>query len=367
MTLLDTVRPSIRDGDVTVLVAGVGTLGASGILKALRQTDAFDAHIVGVDANPNARGFSLVDTAATVSQDEPEALVAELFEIAWRENVDVVFPLGTEFLRPLSESKQTFESEGIQVMVADPRALGIARDTGRLYGELVKRGHPATPEFYRVSTHEEFVDAVHALGYPDRCVCFKPPTSTDLSCLHILDPEIDRFNALLNKQSNSIRTTLDGVLPAFAETAEFPDLVVTEDLRGEKYSVDALVRADEEPILVTRLHTETDENRSFTGTVEEDFELMEYSREICDLVGLEYNATLRFKRSADGTPKLLGIHPRISKSITACVGAGANIPALSVQYALGRELPDVDVEWGTHVTRDWQDVFYGPDREPSTI
>ncbi len=367
MTLLDTVRPSSRDGDVTVLVTGAGTFGASGIIKAIRRADAFDAHIVGVDTDPDAYGFSLVDTAETVPAGDADAFVSELRSVASRENADVIFPLNAADVEALSEAKPAFEREGIEVMAVPPQSLSITRDKGRLYDELVKQAHPMAPEFYRASSFDEFLDAVHALGYPDRRVCFKPPVSNDRRCFRVVDPDMDRFNALLNQKPDSTVTTLDDVLPVLRETAQFPELIVMEYLPGEEYTVDALVRDDETPVLVSRSHAATCDDSSFVGTVEKNPELLGDAHELCSLFGLEYNATFRFKYTADGRPKLVDVHPRISRSVTASVGAGANIPALSVQYAMDRELPELDIEWGTHVTRDWQDVFYGPNTDPTTI
>lgn len=367
MTLLDTVRPSGRDGDVTVMVTGVGTPGASGIIRALRQTDAFDARIVGVDADPDAYGFSLADTADTVPPGDSDDFVSEVMEIVHSEGVDVILPLVAAELRALSRAKPIFENEHTEVMVSDPDALSVATDTGQLYDELVKQGQPVTPEFYRVSTRDEFVDAVHALGYPNTRVCFTRPDVGEMRGYRVLDQEVDRFSALMNQEPNGGVSSLMDVLPVLEEAVEFPRLVVTEYLPGKEFSVDALARADDVPVLVSRSHTETDGGQAFTSTVEENPELLRSARQLCTSLDLEYNATFQFKYAADGTPKLLAVTPSLSESITASVGAGANMPALGVLYALDRDLPEVDVEWGVHMTRNWTEVFYGPDKEPTSI
>lgn len=367
MTLLETVRPSNRDADVTVMVAGVGTPGASCIIRSLRRTDAFDARIVGVDENPNAYGFSLVDAADTVPRSDSDGFVDEVKAVARREDVDVILPLVSDGLRSFSEAKQSFEADGIRVMVSKPSALSLTTHNGRLYDELVKQGHPVTPEFCLVSTRDEFVEAVRALGYPETRVCFKRPASSEMRGLRVLDPDIDRFRALMDRKPGSKTTTLEDVVPVLEETPEFPDLLVMEYLPGEEYSVDALVREDDDPILVSRSFNEADDGRSFTSTVEKDPELMKIARELCEIFDLEYNVNLQFKYAADWTPKLIEVNPRVSSSVAACVGAGANMPALGVQYALGRDVPDVDVEWGVHMTRCWQEVLFGPDKKPTTI
>ncbi|WP_416841676.1 ATP-grasp domain-containing protein [Haloferax sp. DFSO52] len=366
MTLLETVRPSNRDGDVTVMVTGVGTPGASCIIRSLRQTDAFDARIVGVDDDPNAHGFSLVDAADSVPPSDSDRFIHEVKAVARREGVDVIFPLLTEEIQSLSVAKQSFEDDGIRVMVSNPRALSLTTDNGRLYDELVKQGHPVTPEFYVASTRDEFVEAVRALGYPESRVCFKRPVGSEMRGLRVLDPEFDRFSALMERKPGNT-TTLEDVLPVLEETTEFPDLLVMEYLPGEEYSVDALAREDGDPILVSRSFTDTHDGRSSTSMVEKEPALIKSARELCEIFDLEYNLNFQFKYGSDWTPKLIEVNPHVSRSVAACVGAGANMPALGVQYALGRDLPDVDIEWGVHMTRCWQEVLYTPGKEPTSF
>lgn len=367
MTLLDTTRPSSRDDGMTVLVTGVGSPATSGIISALRQTDAFDARIVGVDTDPDARGFRLVDTAATVPTAESGEFVPAVAEIVRREGVDVLLPLVASELRPLSEATDTFEELGVEVMVSDPDTLAVACDSGELYGTLVKQCHPITPEFYRVSSSKEFIDAVYALGYPSRSVCFKPSVESEMRGLRILDPDAEQADALVEKTSSNIVTTLDDVIPVLEETAEFPNLVVMEYLPGEEYCVDVLAGADDVPVAVSRTHDETSDRECVESTIEECPRLIRYARELSSSLGLEYNATFRFKRDATGHPKLVELAPRLSGSSSACVGAGVNMPALGVQYALGQDLPEVDVEWGVHATQNYHDVFSSTDRETTTI
>ena len=344
------------------MVTGAGTPGALGIIKALRRTDAFDPRIVGVETTPDASGFPVVDTAETVSAGDD--FVPDVMDVARREAVDVVFPLRPTDLRSLSEAKLRFESEGVEVMVSGLETLSIATDTGRLYDHLVQHGHHVTPEFYRVSTCDEFVDAVRALGYPGRRVCFK---RSDGEEVRVLDSEADRSNVLLDTDPNNTASTLDDVLPILEETEPFPDLIVMECLPGDEYSVDVVAREDDVPVTVSRSHDEIDAGHSYTGTVEEAPQLIEIARQICGLLDIEYSANFRFKYAADGTPKLVEVNPYLSESVTACVGAGANIPSHSVQHALGRDLPEVSVDWGTHVTQDWQEIVFRPGNNPTTI
>ncbi|ELZ89462.1 carbamoylphosphate synthase large subunit [Haloferax elongans ATCC BAA-1513] len=352
---------------MTVLVTGVGYPATSGIISVLRQTDAFDARIVGVDTDPDACGFRLVDTAATVPTADSGEFIPTVAEIARREGVDVLLPLVASELRPLSEATDTFEELGVEVMVSDPDTLAVACDSGELYGALVKQCLPITPEFYRVSTSKEFIDAVYALGYPTRSVCFKPPVESEMRGLRILDPDADQTDTVAEKTPSSLVTTLDDAFPVLEETAEFPNLVVTEYLPGKEYCVDVLAGADDVPVAVSRTHDETSDRERFESTIEECPSLIRYARELSSALGIEYNATFRFKQDATGHPKLFELSPRVSRSSSACIDAGVNMPALGVQYALGQDLPEVDIEWGVHATQNYQDVLSTSGRETTTI
>ena len=343
------------------MVTGAGTLGTLGIIKAIRRAEAFDPYIVGVDTSPDARGFSLVDTAHTVSSGD--GFVPDVLDVARREGVDVIFPLKSTDLRSLSEARAEFESEGIEVMVSDPSTLSTAMDTGRLYDQLVQHSYQIAPEFCRVSTYEEFIDAVRSLGYPDRRVSFKDPVSSEV---RVLDSEAERFSVLPGHQMYSTVCKLGDVFSVLGDAEPFPDLVVMECPSGEEYSVDVVAREDDVPVTVSRSHDEIHPAHWYTGTVEEEPELIKSARQICELLDVEHNANFRFKYAADGTPKLIEANPHLSGSVTACVGAGANIPSLSVQHALGWELPEVSVEWGTHVTHDWQEIVTAPEKSPTT-
>lgn len=350
--------------DVTLLMTGAGAPGASGIVKSLRWPDERDVEIVGVDAAPDAYGFALLEGGHVVPRGDEEGYVDRIREVVTEVNADVILPLTTAELGPLADERAALSAEGVTVMVSAPSALSVANDKGRLYGFLEREGFDSAPAFRRVDSASAFVDAVEGLGYPERPVCFKRPVASGKRGFRVLDERNDGLDRLLHEKPDSSVTTLSEVLPVLEGAETFPELIVMEHLPGTEYSVDVLARGDSVGPVVPRERTRTRAGISFSGTVEENEALIGEAADICRRLGLEYNVNLQFKHDAGGVPKVIEINPRVSGTIVMCVGAGANLPYLGLKYALGEPLPAVDVEWGTRMTRFWQEAFYPPAGEP---
>lgn len=344
--------------DHTILMTGSGAPGASGIIRSLRIDPDLEYRIVGVDMDPDAYGFTLVDEAYTVPPGDGPEYVPAIRDLSRDEDVDVVLPLTTNELQPLARHRDSFEA---RVMVSPLEALTVANHKGQLYEFLAAHDFSSTPTFHRVESETSFVNAVEELGYPERRVCFKPPVASGMRGFRILDATGDDLSRLLEEKPGTGTTTLEDVLPILSSGESFPELVVMEYLPGEEYSVDVLARDDSVEPIVPRSRSNTRAGITFQGTVEKRPDLIEHARGICSTLGLEYNANLQFKYDVDGNAKLIEINPRVAGTIIMCTGAGANMPALGVRYALGYEPGPVSVEWGTRMARYWQEVFTAPD------
>jgi len=349
---------SRRRGDVTVLMTGAGAPGASGIVRSLRSVEERHVRIVGVDVDPDAYGFGLVDEHYTVPAGGDGEYVPRMTQIADAEDADVVLPLTTAELGPLAAGRDTIPAT---VMVSEREALSVANDKAALYRFLEEGGFDAAPAYRRVDDADAFVDAVAALGYPDRPVCFKPTVASGMRGFRVLDDSVDRATRLLEEKPGTPITTLEEVLPVLESADEFPELAVMEYLPGEEYSVDVLATGDDVAAVIPRTRARTRAGITFRGVVERDEALVEAATDICRELGLAYNVNLQFRYDADGDPKVIEINPRVSGTIVMCVGAGANLPYLAVKHALGEPLPPVDVRWGTWMARYWNEIFRDPE------
>jgi len=353
-----TTQTRTGSNDVTVLMTGAGAPGAWGIIRSLRSTPERSVHIVGVDMDPDAYGFELVDDHYQVPAGTDETYVPRIKALAEKIDADVVLPLTTDELQPLSNHRDEIPAT---VMVSESDALSIANDKAKLYGFLEEHDFTSAPAFHRVDDESSFVEAVHNLGYPEEPVIFKPVVASGMRGFRILDEDRDQFTRLMEEKPGAAITTLDEIQPVLASAESFPDLVVMEYLPGEEYSVDALAMGETVGPVVPRSRAKTRAGISFQGTVEHKEDLIEQARGICRELGLDYNINLQFKYDSDGVPKLIEINPRVAGTIIMCVGAGANLPYLGLKHALGEPIPDIDVQWGTWMSRYWNEVFRSPD------
>jgi len=350
--------------DITVLMTGAGAPGASGIIKSLRLVDERSIRIVGVDMRSDAYGFAFTDAGYTVPAGGDSEYIPRLREIATEENADVILPLTTDELLPLTMSRDEFDAK---VLVSQPRALQIANDKSRLYQYLAEHEFEVAPQYRRVETETAFLEAVNDLGYPEEPVCFKPPVASGMRGFRVLDESTDRLERLLTAKPDNAVTTLDEIRPILTSTDRFPELAVMEYLPGKEYSVDVLAMGDTVGPVIPRIRERTRAGITFEGVVEEKQELIEAATAICEELCLEYNINLQFKYDSKGSPRLIEINPRIAGTVIMCVGAGANLPYLAVKYALGEDIPSTEVEWGTRMVRYWEELFRTPSGELTTL
>jgi len=354
----ESARETVESDRITVLMTGAGAPGASGIIRSLRRWDGFSARIVGVDMDPSAYGFALVEEGYTVPAGDDEGYISQMEAIAEEEAPDVILPLTTAELQPLARNRERFDAT---VMVSAVEPLAVANNKAALYQFLEAEGFESAPEFRVVGTEAGFVDAVKTLGYPEQPVCFKPPVASGMRGFRVLDQAADRLRRLLSEKPGTAVTTLSEIRPVLSSADSFPELVVMEHLPGQEYSVDVLATPEGVHPVVPRTREQTRAGITFRGKVERAETLIEEAKGICRELGVEYNANLQFKYDASGTPKLIEINPRVAGTIIMCTGAGANMPALGVTSALGKAVPAVDVEWGTRMNRYWTELFRDPD------
>ncbi len=340
-----------------VLVTACGAPGAPGIIKSLRASKRTDLEIFGADMNPFAVGFSMVDRGFTVPAGVSPKYIPRMLELARAEKIDVILPLSTDELVPLAENRADFAEAGIKVCVSSPESLHIANNKANLYNFLRNNG-VSIPDFRVVESFGEFEDAVHALGYPDIPVCFKPEVSNGGRGFRVLKTGVDKLHLLLKTKPNSTITTLEEIAPILRDADPFPRLLVSEYLSGDEYSADLLVRNGEPLVIIPRSRVVIKLGIAFIGRTEKNEAIMSQAARISRKIGLDYNINMQFMYSRDGVPKIVEINPRVSGTIVLCTAAGVNLPLLAVSMAMGEEFSIPEPKWGTLMIRYWGEVFY---------
>lgn len=339
-----------------ILMTGGGAPGAAGIIKCLQQEKLFKVFVA--DANADAIGKHLADYFETIPLAENPAFIQKLLLHCQQNNIHLLLPLVTKELLPLSSSLQQFESIGTKVLVSPQSSLEIANNKSRLYEFLQWRGI-AVPSFRIVETVEQFKEAVTTLGYPEKAVCFKPSISNGSRGFRIIADTINELDLLFNHKPTSTYIRLENAIEILSSGA-FPELLVSEYLAGEEYSVDCLANHGESVLIVPRLRKKMINGISVEGEFIEDKNIINYCRQIIKELQLHGNIGIQVKKAESGEFLILEINPRVQGTIAAGLGAGINLPVLAVKQELGLPITTdkLNVKWGTKFSSHWNEVFY---------
>jgi carbamoyl-phosphate synthase large subunit len=351
-----TINTRMSGQTINVLMTGAGAPGAAGILKCLQFNPNLE--IVMADANPDALGRWLHAEFERIPFAHETDFIENLLSLCQRRHIHVILPLVTKELIPLARHKKQFEEFGTRVLVSNVHSLDIANNKSRLYQFLEWRGIHV-PAYRIVETTDQFEAAVKELGFPANRVAFKPSVSNGGRGFRVLANDMDMHHLLFYEKPNSTYISLADAAQILS-LKSFPELLVTEYLPGEEYSVDCLVENGQPRLVVPRLRRKMINGISVEGTFIRDEYIISYCSEIIKELNLHGNIGIQVKKSAQGRPLIVEINPRVQGTIVAGLGAGVNLPVLAIKQEL--ELPisddELHVKWGTRFSRYWNEVFY---------
>lgn len=337
-------------------MTGGGAPGAPGILRCLKADASLE--IVLCDANPNAVGRYLHTDFFTIPKADDPAFIDAVFDESKRRGIDIIMPLVTRELFHFAARKKLFEDAGIKVLVSEKSALDIANDKSLLY-KFLQSKNIQVPEFRVVQTLDAFEHAISELGAGGKKVCFKPSVSNGSRGFRIIDDNADAHDLLFNHKPNNTYITKSEIIRILS-LRPFPELLVSEYLPGEEFSVDCLANKGNCRLAVPRLRSKMNNGISVEGEFINNASIIEYSEKIISKVGLHGNIGIQVKRSEKDEFLIIEINPRVQGTIVAGLGAGVNLPLLAVRQEFGEQLKEEDmkVKWGTKFTRYWNEVFY---------
>jgi carbamoyl-phosphate synthase large subunit len=337
-------------------MTGAGAPGAAGIIKCLGQDPA--VRIMAADVNPHAVGRFLTNDFVTIPTAHDPAFADTILSVCREKDIHVVMPLVTKELIPLALRTTDFEMAGAKVLVSSAASLEIANNKSRLYEFLQWRGM-TVPAYRIVETVEQFREAVLELGYPEKNVCFKPSVSNGSRGFRILSEQMDELDLLFNYKPSSTYLRLHDAIRILS-SGVFPELLVSEYLPGEEYSVDCLADHGAAKLIVPRSRQKMINGISVEGAFVQDESIISYCTQIIKELQLHGNIGIQVKRSAEGQFLLVEINPRVQGTIAAALGAGINLPLLAVKQELGLPITaeELQVQWGTRFSRYWSEVFW---------
>jgi len=335
-------------------MTGAGAPGGPGIIKALKKGPV---NLFTGDCNPVASGRFLSEKFVELPKAESKEFIPFVLDFCLRNQIQVVFPLVTRELFKFAAHKQEFLAHNIKVLVSDYESLGVANDKGKLYAHLFKKNIPV-PAFEIVSNVAGLKQAAENLGYPEKPVCIKPTVSNGSRGVRVLQEDVDEFDLLFNYKPTNLYSTLEKIT-AILKNISFPELLVSEYLPGDEYTVDTIVNDGVPKIILPRVRTKMSGGISVQGTFVKQDEIIAYCDQIIRSLQLSGPIGLQVKANAGGHFRLLEINPRIQGTSVAALGIGINLPVLAVlQEFEAIDFVNLKIEWGKSFVRYYEEVFY---------
>jgi len=322
---------------INVLITACGAPGIKGTIFAIKNNpDLVDTHVVGVDVDEKAVGQYLVERFYRVPAPEDPKYINVLLDICCKEKVDVVIPQATRELSAVSKNIDFFKENGIAVMVSPYESIMLANDKLKILELFANLGLPY-PNYQLVSSIDELRNAVIAFGYPERPVVVKPPVSNGMRGLRILRDGAWDVYRFLSEKPSGVEVTLEELITILEKGDFFPQLIVSEYLPGKEYSVDAFV-GKHIKFAIPRVRNKIVNGISFSNEIELREDMIRYTLEASQEIGLRYCFGFQYKLDEHGLPKVLECNPRVQGTMVASVFTGANVIWCGVREALGEPL-----------------------------
>ena len=337
-------------------MTGAGAPGAAGIINCLKQDDQFN--LIVADADENAVGKFINDEFTRIPLASEPNFIERVLEICKERKINIILPLVTKELIHFARHKSKFEAQGIKVLVSTFKSIEIANNKSSSYQFLKQKGI-AIPQFFVIKTTEDFIHAAYELGHPQRSFCFKPSQSNGSRGMRIISDSINETEQLFEQKPYNLFITYSHALKILS-SGKFPELLVSECLPGDEYSVDCLANHGKCLLAVPRLRKKMVNGISVAGEFVKDDTIIQYCSKIISALELHGNIGIQVKRNEKGEALLLEINPRVQGTIVAGLGAGINLPLLAVKQELGMEIKpeELTVKWGTRFARHWTEVYY---------
>lgn len=337
-------------------MTGAGAPGAAGILKCLEKEVTFK--IFTADADPDALGQYLSKDFSIIPRGNDPQFLPFIIDICRKKNIHIIMPLVTLELLPLALGRNELEFAGAKVLVSPAESIEIAIDKGRTYQFLEWRAIPV-PGFRIISKPEELEPACIDLGYPAKPVVIKPCVSNGSRGFRVIREDVDRLDLFLNQKPGNAPLSL-AALKEILERGPLPELLVSEYLPGEEFSVDCLCKNGEALLIVPRRRSKMINGISVKGEFINNPQIINYCHSIIRELKLHGNIGLQVKANSAGEYYLLEINPRVQGSISAALGASVNLPVLAVKSELGLPISETEcrINWGIKFGRYWEEVFY---------
>lgn len=318
---------------VRVLVTCVGGRLVYDFVRGLRAAEDFDAHIIGVDADPNAAGRLLCDEfhVAPMAEDSSEAYMGFMTSLLDGPGFDVLIPLSEGETRVVARHRQALRENGVAVSVSDSAVVEKMTDK-LLMLEAVKGAGLEAGDFRAIDSSDDLRSACEALGYRGSRVVIKPRRGRGSRGVLIADVTKTDFERLLPERFCGTGSVDAIIEAATGEGEDFKEHIAVPYYAGPVFDVDCIARNGVAIDVVARLRQLKNPlwPTSTGHRVDQHPEVIGLARKLCSALQVDGAADFDIIVTDDGA-RLIDAGARFSGSVGGSVTAGANFPAQLVR------------------------------------
>jgi len=344
---------------ITVLFTAVSGWPTHANVDALRNSGNAEYTIVGVDCSPNVASKNYVDYLYKVPRCDDPGYVDALIHICKHHKVDVIVPLISEDITPLSENRKMIEDAGVKILMSGPDSLlHIANDKLLLQQFLESNGIYVMPRTIKLKL-DTLDEDLRAFGYPETPIAIKMKDACGAIGFKILDEKKARMvNGLSSREFRANPFISKEQLLALPDKDRY---MIQEYLPGQECGALCLVDHGRTVYCVTHENYEMQYATTTACELVNNEEVNKIVKKVNELLKLDGNIGFDFKRDANGQIKLLEINPRISATVCLAAKAGLNLVEMGVFHALGLPIDeDVKPLYGLKLQRVYGTLYsYG--------
>lgn len=193
---------------LTILSSACGAMFMHGFFRCLKENGERDIRIIGVDMAKEPVSDPIIDSYYNVPSISAPNYVNTLLDICRKESVDIFFPQISMELELVRKRIEDFKSLGVKVAVTDNDYLKIANNKVDVY-EMMKSAGINTPEFFKISSIEDFRHFAGELGFPDKPICVKVAESSGSRGVRIVMPKLSKADLFLHAKPSSLQVSME--------------------------------------------------------------------------------------------------------------------------------------------------------------
>jgi len=326
-----------NENQINILIPSAG-FASRDLLEHIVHHPKSNYRLVMTDMNPEIGTKNISSKFYTAPATADEKYLSFILDICRKETIDVVMPGKGADAKFFATHEKLFRERGIAVILSPQKTILETTDKSRTISALQKKGLSISNSI-EVNSIEQFENAAHALGYPANPICIKPSKYPEGSGrgFRIIDNSLNIHRRMFWEQTSELYyVSIEQVMTAMKHEVEFPPLLVMEYLPYEEYSVYCFCDQGVPIYIVPNRRISLYQMSTLEAVVDFNEEIVELSRQICNVFHFEYMINIQLKYSLDRKPMLIEINPRLAGTIMLPVKAGVDMVHFSIQKALKR-------------------------------